>query len=96
MEGRYLVLLASILGVAFCANNVTDKVTGLPFCGPLPSKWWSGYINASETRSLHYVFVESLSNPTTDPVLIWFNGGPGCSSLSDFFMLSGPYIFDDG
>jgi carboxypeptidase C (cathepsin A) len=42
------------------------------------------------------VFVESLSQPQTDPVLIWFNGGPGCSSLSDFFILSGPYIFDDG
>jgi carboxypeptidase C (cathepsin A) len=96
MRERYLVLLASMLAIALGANNVTDKVIGLPFCGPLPSKWWSGYLNASETRSLHYVFVESLSNPSTDPVLIWFNGGPGCSSLSDFFMLSGPYIFDDG
>ena len=78
------------------ANNKTDRVSALPSVGPLPSRWWSGYLNVSETKSLHYVFVESLSQPSTDPVLIWFNGGPGCSSLSDFFQLSGPYIFDDG
>jgi carboxypeptidase C (cathepsin A) len=89
--------LLSLLTLVHAANNVTDKVTGLPFVGPLPSRWWSGYLNTvSPTRTLHYVFVESLSNPYTDPVLIWFNGGPGCSSLSDFFTLSGPYIFDDG
>ena len=43
------------------ANNKTDRVSALPSVGPLPSRWWSGYLNVSETKSLHYVFVESLS-----------------------------------
>jgi carboxypeptidase C (cathepsin A) len=45
---------------------------------------------------LHYVFIESLDKPTTDPVLIWFNGGPGCSSLLGLFQENGPFIIDDG
>jgi hypothetical protein len=47
----------SVLG----ANNKTDRVSALPNVGPLPSRWWSGYLNVSNTKSLHYVFAESLS-----------------------------------
>ena len=62
----------------------------------LPSNWYSGYIDASPTKHLHYIFVESLDDPSTDPVLIWFNGGPGCSSLLAFFQENGPFMIDDG
>lgn len=46
---------------------------------------YSGYLPVSTTKALHYIFVESQNDPTTDPVVIWFNGGPGCSSLLGFF-----------
>jgi carboxypeptidase C (cathepsin A) len=68
----------------------------MPDCAPLPSNWYSGYIDVSETKSLHYVFVESLDKPATDPLLVWLQGGPGCSSMYGLFIESGPYIFDDG
>jgi len=33
-------------------------------------------------KSLYYVFFESQSDtPSDDPVVLWMNGGPGCSSF---------------
>ena len=63
---------------------------------PLPSKWYSGYLSVTQSKALHYVLVESLNNVTTDPLLLWFNGGPGCSSMEGLFAELGPFIFDDG
>lgn len=57
---------------------------------------YSGYLKVSDTKSLHYVFVESMDKPDTDPVVIWFNGGPGCSSMLAFMQEHGPYVIDDG
>ena len=56
---------------------------------------YSGYLTVSKSKSLHYVFVESMNDPSKDPVVIWYNGGPGCSSLLGFFQENGPFVIDD-
>lgn len=42
------------------------------------------------TMYFHYWLVESEGNPATDPVMIWYNGGPGASSLFGLLQEWGP------
>lgn len=56
---------------------------------------FSGYLDIPNSlgKSLHYMFVESQNNPEKDPLVLWLNGGPGCSSLDGFYYEHGPYLF---
>jgi serine carboxypeptidase-like clade 2 len=59
---------------------------------------YSGYLNLypNGSMALHYLFYESQGSPSTDPLLIWLNGGPGCSSLLGAIYENGPFVFPDG
>jgi len=92
---RTTLTLAALSAIAFAAPEA-DRVESLPNATPFDTNTYSGYLQATETKKLHYVFVESESNPAEDPVLIWFNGGPGCSSMLGFLNEHGPRVIDDG
>ncbi|KAK2167443.1 hypothetical protein NP493_1277g00003 [Ridgeia piscesae] len=75
------------------ADIPTDKVDVLPGLTSQPSfKHYSGYLKATGTRKLHYWFVESAGNPKTDPLVVWMNGGPGCSSMDGMLNEHGPFL----
>ncbi|KJE88890.1 hypothetical protein CAOG_00464 [Capsaspora owczarzaki ATCC 30864] len=78
------------------ADNREVRVDYLDGIGSLNStNVYSGFANVSSVydSSLYYLFFESRSaTPATDPVVVWFQGGPGCSSLFGLFIENGPYM----
>lgn len=73
-------------------------VTSLPgWYQALPSDNYSGYVPVGKnaqggpTGQLHYWFTESENNPSTDPVVLWLNGGPGSSSLIGLLTENGQF-----
>lgn len=70
-----------------------DQVTNLPGIEPQPSfKHYSGYLKGLNGSKLHYWFVESQNDPQNDPVQLWMNGGPGCSSMDGMLQEHGPFL----
>ena len=62
--------------------------------GVPPSKTYSGFVSVDEDNtSLFYILAESQNDPSSDPVILYMNGGPGASSLSAFFGANGPMLY---
>eukprot|EP00003_Mantamonas_plastica_P021896 TRINITY_DN361_c0_g2_i1.p1 TRINITY_DN361_c0_g2~~TRINITY_DN361_c0_g2_i1.p1 ORF type:complete len:302 (-),score=94.42 TRINITY_DN361_c0_g2_i1:741-1646(-) len=75
--------------------QLSDQVFNLPgLNGPLNVNQYAGYLNVDQQhdRNIFYWFFESQSNPADDPVLLWLQGGPGCSGLTGLFTENGPFI----
>jgi len=95
---RFTVALIGFAGMALAAPE-EDRVTYLPEMGYFDKyAVYSGYVDIPATgkKSLHYMFVQSQNAPSTDPLIIWFNGGPGCSSMLGWAQEHGPYVVPDG
>jgi len=91
-----MIFAAALLAGCALAAPLADLMPNLPDAPAFTTATYSGYMKVSETKSLHYVFAESESDPANDPVVIWFNGGPGCSSMLAFMQENGPLCIDDG
>jgi carboxypeptidase C (cathepsin A) len=91
-------LLTTLLSIKLVLSaKLDDKVASLPDQLPLTSNWYSGLLNVSAPsgRQLHYVFVDSLNDPTTDPVIVWFDGGPGIASMVGLLKGLGPLYYTE-
>lgn len=89
-------LLLLLLAAACRAAVPGDEVTSLPgWSGPLPSRIYSGHIPAGSdvqdgthySMFMWYMFVEAVgvADPTTAPLILFSNGGPGASSAYGLF-----------
>lgn len=91
-----LGLVVSSLSVLYTAEQLTLEIKDLPSAPAVPWKQFSGYLPIPGRGELFYWFVESQSAPATDPVLLWTNGGPGCSGLTGFLTEHGPFRPTEG
>jgi len=56
----------------------------------------SGYVNVTSEDHLFYWLVEAAHTARDDaPLIVWSNGGPGCSGMEGATTESGPYILRD-
>nr|AWM30697.1 cathepsin A [Rachycentron canadum] len=98
MHTLLLLLLCCFLSCLLGGDAArdTDEVTFLPGLRKQPSfRHYSGYLSVADGKHLHYWFVESQNNPSSDPVVLWLNGGPGCSSLDGLLTEHGPFLIQD-
>ncbi|CAL9040396.1 serine carboxypeptidase-like 45 [Musa acuminata AAA Group] len=94
------IIMAAIL-VQVCFSRglqpnpaVPDRITKLPGHPQVTFQQFSGYITVDELqkRALFYYFVEAEMDPSSKPLVLWLNGGPGCSSLGvGAFSENGPF-----
>uniref|UniRef100_A0A914N1Q5 Uncharacterized protein n=1 Tax=Meloidogyne incognita TaxID=6306 RepID=A0A914N1Q5_MELIC len=106
---QFFILINLIYGASNLNNN-PDEIKSLPglnanlnfkhYSGKLFNSpyflliLFLGYLNAGNGNLFHYIFAESQGNPKTDPLVLWLNGGPGCSSLGGLSNELGPYLLN--
>ncbi|CAD5325552.1 unnamed protein product [Arabidopsis thaliana] len=79
-------------------KDLIKKLPGQP--SGISFRQYGGYVAVNEpaTRFLYYYFVEAIKPSNSTPLVIWFNGGPGCSSVGlGAFQELGPFrVHSDG
>ncbi|XP_031478286.1 serine carboxypeptidase-like 45 [Nymphaea colorata] len=95
---RTMAIATLLLHLSFAAevysSAISDRMTRLPGQPPVNFQQFAGYITVDRKseRALFYYFVEAETDPSSKPLVIWFNGGPGCSSVGvGAFSENGPF-----
>ncbi|KAH9774352.1 serine carboxypeptidase-like 40 [Citrus sinensis] len=77
-----------------------DRIEKLPGQPVVEFSQYGGYVTVDESagRAMYYYFVEAQKSKDSAPLLLWLNGGPGCSSLAYGAMQElGPFrVHSDG
>ncbi|CAN0909098.1 Serine carboxypeptidase-like 34 [Linum grandiflorum] len=81
------------------AAQSADRVVYIPEQPSVNFLQYSGYITVDESygKALFYWFFEAAHKPEDKPLLIWLNGGPGCSSVGyGAAQEIGPFLVKEG
>lgn len=88
-DHAYLTDATAPFSVNGSALPEVDFDIGESYAGSMP-------IGNSTTDSLFFWFVPTANPSANDEIVIWLNGGPGCSSLDGFFHENGPVNWASG
>ncbi|CAG2118133.1 unnamed protein product, partial [Medioppia subpectinata] len=73
-------------------KNQYHEIKDLPdLSDPINFKQYSGYLDIGDGKHYFYWLAESQTAPESAPVVLWLNGGPGCSSLFGNLGENGPF-----
>ncbi|CAA3013625.1 serine carboxypeptidase-like 31 [Olea europaea subsp. europaea] len=78
-------------------GGAKDVVTELPGQPSVKFEHYAGYVTVNEKngRALFYWFYEATTHPNEKPLVLWLNGGPGCSSVGyGATQEIGPFLVD--
>ncbi|XP_042469683.1 serine carboxypeptidase-like 35 [Zingiber officinale] len=77
----HLALMPSAAAAAG-SEREADRVAALPGQPPVGFTHYAGHVRVSDHKALFYWFFEAKQKPQAKPLLLWLNGGPGCSSIA--------------
>ncbi|KAI5431714.1 serine carboxypeptidase-like 45 [Lathyrus oleraceus] len=86
--------VAIFLHLCSFAVSHPNKINNLPGQPHVEFHQFSGYVNVDNKnqKALFFYFVEAQNDAASKPLVLWLNGGPGCSSLGvGAFSENGPF-----
>ncbi|KAJ6734828.1 SERINE CARBOXYPEPTIDASE-LIKE 25 [Salix purpurea] len=65
-------------------DEEADRISSLPGQPNVSFQQFSGYVTVNKVvgRALFYWLTEAVHDPLSKPLVVWLNGGPGCSSVA--------------
>ncbi|KAL8489287.1 hypothetical protein ACS0TY_024779 [Phlomoides rotata] len=83
-DSLLVIICALLIYVSAVESHYeADKIASFPGQPSVHFQQYSGYITVDkkQKRSYFYYFVEAETQPDSKPLVLWLNGGPGCSSI---------------
>ena len=86
----FLFIILITLSNSSVEDDIVGEIPDYSYRGRL----YSGYLSSSTVKQFHYMFNLASEDYENKPLVLWLNGGPGCSSLEGWASENGPMKLD--